>query len=247
MQSTKSRAFGARRAAAGGYLTFLGLVLASCTTEPADVGAGPEVPSTGGTNGTGEGTVGASAGVTSGSGTGGTDSGGGAASNGSSSSSVSTTGSGGNVTSSATTIGAAGEGGSAGCDCAQQQNGFVHQPLECACDPESNECPSTFDEALAAMCSPNVGQTVVATRGCGKIRLEEPNGIAGSSLTFDAKSGSLIGVYEYSDIAAGACNAWAYISGDVLFVGTNLPVGESCQEGDLCMACGTGAYPPCDF
>jgi hypothetical protein len=86
---------------------------------------------------------------------------------------------------------------------------------------------------------------VIRTEGCGKVELEGPGGYVGASQTFDAESGVLIGVYEYSDIASGVCNAFGYISGDALFVGSGLSVGASCPEADYCMACGTGAYPAC--
>ena len=75
--------------------------------------------------------------------------------------------------------------------------------------------------------------------------LEGPGGYVGGRQTFDAESGALIGLYEYFDTPSGRCNAFGYISGDALFVGSGLRVGASCPEGDFCMACGTGAYPAC--
>jgi hypothetical protein len=138
--------------------------------------------------------------------------------------------------------------GADGCGCPSptQQVEDVRRPLACACDPENgSRCPATLDEALAAMCTPGGGQTVIRVQGCGKISLEGPGGFVGTSQTFDADSGALIGVYEYSDITGGSCDAFRYISGDVLFIGSGLLVGASCPEGDYCMACGTGTYPAC--
>jgi hypothetical protein len=86
---------------------------------------------------------------------------------------------------------------------------------------------------------------VIRVQGCGKVSLEGPGGFVGAIQTFDADSGALIGVYEYSDITSGPCDAFGYISGDALFVGSGLRVGAGCPEGDYCMACGTGAYPAC--
>jgi len=134
-----------------------------------------------------------------------------------------------------------------GCGCPAQPVEYVYQPLTCVCGPESDGlCPTTLDEALAVMCPPGGRQTVLWTEGCGKVSLGGPGGYVGASQTFDAESGRLIGVYEYSDIPGGRCNAFGHISGDALFVGSGLIVGPSCPEGDFCMACGTGAYPACD-
>jgi hypothetical protein len=132
------------------------------------------------------------------------------------------------------------------CGCPAQQVEYVHRPLACACDSESGDlCPATLDDALAALCPAGGRQAVVQMEGCGKVRLDSGGGYGGVSPTFDAESGALIGLYEFSDVAGGTCNAFGYISGDALFVGSGLRVGASCPEADYCMACGSGAYPAC--
>ena len=74
---------------------------------------------------------------------------------------------------------------------------------------------------------------MIRTQGCGKIALGGPGGYGGASQTFDAESGALIGVYEYSDIASGPCEAFGYISGDALFVGIDLNVRTELPGGGL--------------
>jgi len=56
------------------------------------------------------------------------------------------------------------------------------------------------------------GQTVLGRKGCGKVDTVN-NALGGSEFTFDAQTGTLLGVYDYDDVPGGVCNVWVYSYG----------------------------------
>jgi hypothetical protein len=109
-------------------------------------------------------------------------------------------------------------GDSAGCSCGSNGSRAVHQALACACsaDAVSAICPASitaFD--LGAACAQS--SSVIRATGCSKVSLSGTL-LSGWEPVFDERSGKLIGVYDYSDIAFGSCpTASAYVYGEGLF------------------------------
>lgn len=128
-----------------------------------------------------------------------------------------------------------GSGGAAACGCSAVEAAEAKQPLECVCPPGStNEMCATNLAALdpVAWCASSTG-SVFRETGCGKITFLLA-GISGGSRTFDAQSGALIGVTEFSDVPWGTCQAsgaYGYSYGDT-------PDTEACATLKVCKLCG---------
>lgn len=133
----------------------------------------------------------------------------------------------------------------AGCknDC-DAQNGFVQRPLSSLCGAGSTtDCPASPADLVARCSGATPEESLVRAEGCGLARYES-SGYAGTSFTFDAQSGKLVGVYQWSDIPWGECQAFGYQYGRNMLVG----VSGGCPEAEttFCAVCGSdSAYPAC--
>jgi hypothetical protein len=134
-----------------------------------------------------------------------------------------------------------------GCSCVVQgasSIAFIQMPLECLC--ASGNCPATIaDLGLGMACAD--GGIGGGQKGCGKVAIQGTLG-TGSSPIYDAQSGKLVGVYEYSDILHGPCNVFAYVYGEGLFPpgpGLTATRGSSCETITACNACGSTTVPAC--
>jgi hypothetical protein len=136
------------------------------------------------------------------------------------------------------------------CVCGPVTNSTVHQPLACFCDDPANStsCPGAIaDFALDPICQQSGG--AIRVMGCGKVSMITTGSYAGSSPTFDAQTGRLVGVYMFSDIVFGSCTAHAYIYGQTLLPADAAVAGaqDACSAISYCTVCGpsSDAYPPC--
>lgn len=125
------------------------------------------------------------------------------------------------------------------CACPKAVKHTVAFELDCLCGGTAQGCPETIvDYASAPLCAN--GTAVIQTTGCGKVRLG-PIGTSGSSVTFDLASGALVGAYQWSNIASGACSsagAFSYIYGEPLFAnGEGITTGL-CTKVQRCTLCG---------
>jgi hypothetical protein len=131
-----------------------------------------------------------------------------------------------------------------GCDNIRLASGSVvneaHQPLECTCAGSSETCPKTSAAYEAELCARvdagTMGASVVRRTGCGAVTIGPSADLSGRMATFDAQSGALVGILEFSDINYGACNAHTYIFGRTM---------NDCDELEVCTLCGVGTDPPC--
>ncbi len=122
------------------------------------------------------------------------------------------------------------------CGCVVQAGSpdFVQQPLECRC--AKGGCPMTIqDMSSRPECAD--GKTVLGDKGCGKLQIHG-NAMGGTGFVFDAQSGGLVGVSDYSDIPWGSCNVWVYWYGERL-------LSTDCASIVSCAVCGPSAAPPC--
>ena len=81
------------------------------------------------------------------------------------------------------------------------------------------------------------GKTVLGRKGCGKLETVS-NALGGTEFTFDAQTGTLLGVYDYDDIPGGACNVWVYSYGGPQLAADCAPIVS-------CAVCGPSTAPPC--
>ena len=131
--------------------------------------------------------------------------------------------------------GSGGAAAAAACDCSVVESATVKQPLTCVCPLGSmNEMCATNLAALDPLtwCGSSL-VSVFRETGCGKISFVL-SGLSGGSRTFDAQSGELIGVTEFSDIPWGTCmasGAYGYSYGDGLDA-------EGCPTLKVCKLCG---------
>lgn len=127
-------------------------------------------------------------------------------------------------------------------DNCEKQNGFVQRPLSSLCAPGSTtNCPASSAELVALCSGATPEQTLVRADGCGLARYES-SGYAGTSYTFDAQSGKLVGVYQFSDTPFGECQAFGYRYGRNLFIGISGGCPEA--ESSICTVCGSSSGDP---
>jgi hypothetical protein len=109
------------------------------------------------------------------------------------------------------------------------------------CSSGSKDClqnEAAFKEYLCGGGDAGVtpGTVVVRWTGCGKVTLGLDGGFGGRALTFDAKTGALVGIFDSSDVNSGACNTHQYSYGISL---------EDCDKIERCVLCGAGAVRTC--
>jgi hypothetical protein len=126
------------------------------------------------------------------------------------------------------------DSGACGCVVQTGSPDFVQQPLECKC--AKGGCPMTIQDMSSRPECAN-GQTVLGRKGCGKVDTVN-NALGGSEFTFDAQTGTLLGVYDYDDVPGGVCNVWVYSYG-----GPRL--STDCAAIESCAVCGPSSAPPC--
>jgi hypothetical protein len=73
------------------------------------------------------------------------------------------------------------------------------------------------------------------TTGCGRVTYLGVFGYGGTSVTFDATTGMLIGEEEDGDIQFGPCNVHEYRWGTT---------EEACTQNVTCTVCGNAGYAP---
>ena len=116
----------------------------------------------------------------------------------------------------------------------------AHRPLECLCSSGDSDCRQNEADYEASQCrdaETGVKPGAVARwTGCGSVTLGPDTAYAGRLLTFDAKTGTLVGIYEFSDGNFGACGTYQYAYGTTL---------EDCDKLDRCVLCGKGAVRTC--
>lgn len=131
-------------------------------------------------------------------------------------------------------------GGGCNSDC-ETQGSFVRRPLSSLCGGGSTaDCPASPADLIVRCSDSTSQQPLVRAEGCGLARYE----ISSTSYTFDAQSGQLVGVYQWSDLPWGECDTFGYLYGMNLLIG--IPGG--CPEAgtSFCTACGsTSSYPAC--
>jgi hypothetical protein len=128
-------------------------------------------------------------------------------------------------------------------DC-EMQNGAVQRPLSSLCAAGSTtDCPASPADLVARCSGATPEQPLVRAEGCGLARYESTS-LSGTSYTFDAQSGKLVGVYQWSDVPWGECQAFGYRYGTNLLIG----ISGGCPEAEttFCTLCGSGSgYPSC--
>lgn len=116
----------------------------------------------------------------------------------------------------------------------------AHRPLECLCSSASSDCLQNKAHYEAFLCGRvDAGVTlgtVVRWTGCGTVTLGTDGGFGGRALTFDAKTGVLVGIHDSSDGNFGACSTHQYAYGTTL---------EDCDKIERCVLCGAGAVRTC--
>jgi hypothetical protein len=116
----------------------------------------------------------------------------------------------------------------------------AHRPLECLCPSAGSDCrqnEANYEASLCGAVDAGITPGAVARRtGCGKITLGPDTAYAGRLLTFDSKTGALVGIEDFSDSNSGACNTFHYAYGTTL---------EDCDKIDRCILCGAGAARTC--
>jgi len=133
---------------------------------------------------------------------------------------------------------------SCGCDDIRAYPGYaattVHQPLECLCSSGSSDCrqdESDYERYLCGGADAGVTLgTVVRWTGCGRVTLGAEGGFGGRALTFDAKTGALVGIEDSSDTIFGACNTGSYAYGTTF---------DDCDNNERCTLCGAGTARTC--
>jgi hypothetical protein len=116
----------------------------------------------------------------------------------------------------------------------------AHRPLECLCPSAGSDCRQTEAGYEASLCGVlDAGITLRAVArwtGCGRVTLGSAADLGGRLLTFDAKTGALVGIEDFSDVNSGACMTFQYAYGTTL---------EDCDKIDRCVLCGAGAARTC--
>jgi hypothetical protein len=126
-----------------------------------------------------------------------------------------------------------------GCSCPSPYPGPnepVRLPLACYC--AGHTCPATLDAYLSGGCTGPFGRS--RETGCGKVAFSSGGGYGGSQVTFDARTGQLIGIRAGSDTPWGNCDAFDYFYGDPLLgKGAFGSTSGGCEDITSCTVCGT--------
>lgn len=116
----------------------------------------------------------------------------------------------------------------------------AHRPLECLCPSAGGDCRQNEANYEASLCgAAEAGVTARAVArwtGCGRVTLGPEADLSGRLLTFDSKTGALVGIEDFSDVNSGACNTFQYAYGTTL---------EDCDKIDRCVLCGAGVVRTC--
>jgi hypothetical protein len=146
--------------------------------------------------------------------------------------------------------GAAGDGGGA-CACPATPTDVVHLPLACLCPgapedlPECHFTLAQFEDRSACV----RGLNLVGNKGCDREAYALAGALNGTSVIFSTTTRAFIGVYLFSSVRFGPCDAPQYVYGQGLFpMGADEAFGaDRCADVASCFYCGSagGTLPAC--
>jgi hypothetical protein len=132
----------------------------------------------------------------------------------------------------------------AGCACTSTERGPTYEDLECAC--ASRHCPLNFEDGLDLVlhaCATDKTARASRADGCGRSVLSTGSGPCGIELSYDARSGMLIGGSSRCDGAGGAPPSCEDSMQSAFEVGAKV----ECDVWNRCSICGDdGDLPACD-